>query len=118
MAGSVVGLVLALTKVRMIFYFVLFAWSGIAAAFTPVVLCSLFWSRTTRAGAIAGMVGGFLTTVLWVVLFKERFYDLYEMIPGFAAGFALCIGVSMMTETDADAVAELEDVRRAVGPIF
>jgi sodium/proline symporter len=112
------GLVLALTDVRMIFYFVLFAWSGIAAAFTPVVLCSLFWKRTTRAGAIAGMVGGFLTTVLWVLLFKERFYDLYEMIPGFAAGFALCIGVSLMTETDADAVAELEDVRRAVGRVF
>jgi len=113
-----VGLVLALTEVRMIFYFVLFAWSGIAAAFTPVVLCSLFWRRTTRAGAIAGMIGGFLTTVLWVVLFKERFYDLYEMIPGFAAGFALCIGVSLMTEADAETVAELEDVRRAVGPIF
>jgi sodium/proline symporter len=115
---GVVGLVLALTEVRMIFYFVLFAWSGIAAAFTPVVLCSLFWKRTTRAGAIAGMIGGFLTTVLWVMFAKEHFYDLYEMIPGFAAGFALCIGVSAVTETDADAVAELEDVRRAVGPIF
>jgi sodium/proline symporter len=113
-----VGLVAALTEVRMIFYFVLFAWSGIAAAFTPVVLCSLFWKGTTRAGAIAGMLGGFLTTVLWVVLFKERFYDLYEMIPGFAAGFALCIGVSLMTEPDAEAVAELEDVRRAVGPVL
>jgi sodium/proline symporter len=113
-----VGLVLALTEVRMIFYFVLFAWSGIAAAFTPVVLCSLFWKGTTRAGAIAGMVGGFLTTVLWVVLFKERFWDLYEMIPGFAVGFLLCIGVSLVTEVDADSVAELEDVRRSVGRVF
>ena len=57
------GLVVALTEPRMIFYFVLFAWSGIAAAFTPVVLCSLFWKRTTRAGAIAGMVGGFVVTI-------------------------------------------------------
>jgi sodium/proline symporter len=112
------GLVAALTEVRMIFYFVLFAWSGIAAAFTPVVLCSLFWKGTTRAGAVAGMVGGFLTTVLWVVLFKERFYDLYEMIPGFAAGFACCVGVSLATDVDAEAVAELEDVRRTVGRIL
>jgi len=112
------GLVAALTEVRMIFYFVLFAWSGIAAAFTPVVLCSLFWKGTTRAGAVAGMIGGFVTTVLWVVLFKERFYDLYEMIPGFAVGFALCIGVSLVTETDPVAVAELEDVRRAVGRVL
>ena len=113
-----VGIALALTEVRMIFYFVLFAWSGIAAAFTPVVLCSLFWKRTTRAGAIAGMAGSFLTTVVWVVWFKEQFYDLYEMIPGFAAGFALTIGVSVVTEPDAEGVAELEDVRRVVGPVF
>jgi len=115
---GVVGLVLALTEVRAIFWFVLFAWSGIASAFTPVILCSLFWRRTTRAGALAGMVGGFLATVLWVVFFKEHFYDLYEMIPGFTVGFALCIGVSAFTEADPEAVAELEDVRRAVGPVF
>jgi sodium/proline symporter len=113
-----VGIALALTEVRMVFYFVLFAWSGIAAAFTPVVLCSLFWRRTTRAEAVAGMVAGFLTTVLWVVLFKERFYDLYEMIPGFAAGFLFCVGVSLATEVDEVGVAELEDVHRAVGPVF
>jgi len=117
----VIGLVrvyLALTDQRMIFYFVLFAWSGIAAAFTPVVLASLFWKRTTRAGAIAGMIGGFVTTVVWVLFFKERFYDLYEMIPGFAAGFACIVVVSLLTEPDADAVRELEDVREAVGPVF
>jgi sodium/proline symporter len=115
---GMVGLALALTEVRMIFYFVLFAWSGIAAAFTPVVLCSLFWKRTTRAGAIAGMIGGFAVTVLWVMFFKERFYDLYEMIPGFAAGFICCIGVSLLGSPDEDSVRELEDVRRVVGPMF
>ena len=113
-----VGLAAALTEVRMVFYFVLFAWSGIAAAFTPVVLCSLFWKGTTRAGAVAGMVGGFLTTVLWVVLFKERFYDLYEMIPGFFAGLVVCVVVSLLTKPDAGAVAELESVRKSVGPVF
>jgi sodium/proline symporter len=115
---GLVGLAVALGEVRAIFYFVLFAWSGIASAFTPVVLCSLFWKRTTKAGAVAGMIGGFVITVLWVVAFKERFYDLYEMIPGFAAGFATTIVVSLMTESDATAIAELEDVHRSVGPIF
>jgi sodium/proline symporter len=115
---GLVGLAVALGEVRAIFYFVLFAWSGIACAFTPVVLCSLFWKRTTKAGAVAGMIGGFVITVLWVVAFKERFYDLYEMIPGFAAGFATTIVVSLMTESDAKAIAELEDVHRSVGPIF
>jgi sodium/proline symporter len=110
---GVAGLTLALTEVRMVFYFVLFAWSGIASAFTPVVLCSLFWKRTTRAGAMAGMAGGFVATVVWALFLKERYWDLYEMIPGFAVGFALTIGVSLLTPPDPEAVAELEDVRRA-----
>ena len=115
---GVAGLAVALREVRMIFYFVLFAWSGIASAFTPVILCSLFWKRTTKAGAVAGMIGGFVVTVVWVIWFKERFYDLYEMIPGFVAGFACTIGVSLMTEPNAEAVAELESVHQAVGPVF
>ncbi|MFQ5743492.1 MAG: sodium/proline symporter [Acidobacteriota bacterium] len=105
------ALVLALGQVRVIFWFVLFAWSGLASAFTPVVLCSLFWKRTTRAGAVAGMVGGFVATMAWVLLFKERFYDLYEMLPGFAVGFLLTIGVSLLTEAPDGAAAELEAMR-------
>ncbi len=102
---------LAIGEVRMIFWFVLFAWSGLASAFTPVVLCSLFWKRTTRAGAIAGMIAGFLAAVIWVVAFKEHFYDLYEMIPGFAAGFAATVGVSLVTEPPERAAEELDEVR-------
>lgn len=113
-----VALGLALVEARMIFWFVLFAWSGIASAFTPVVLCSLFWKRTTRAGAVAGMVAGFVTTVGWVLFFKSGFYDLYEMIPGFAAGFAATIGVSLVTEPPAGAAEEMSSVEAAVGPVF
>ena len=46
----------------------------------------------------------------------KRYWDLYEMIPGFAAGFACTIGVSLLTSPDPEAVAELEEVRAAVGP--
>jgi sodium/proline symporter len=112
------GLIVALLEVRVIFDFVLFAWSGIACAFTPVVLCSLFWKGTTRAGAISGMIAGFLVTVLWVRAFKSDFYDLYEMIPGFFAGLLVCVLVSLVTEVDEGAVAELESVRDEIGPVF
>ena len=108
------ALALALPEVRAVFWFVLFAWSGIASAFAPVVLCSLFWKRTTRTGAIAGMIAGFVTTVLWVLFLKESFYDLYEMIPGFAAGFAVTIGVSLITEPTEGAGAEMDAVRRSI----
>jgi sodium/proline symporter len=104
----------ALGQVRVIFWFVLFAWSGLASAFAPVVLCSLFWKRTTRAGAIAGMIAGFAAAILWVVLLKARFFELYEMIPGFIAGFAVTIGVSLFTTPPEGAAQEFDDVRRAV----
>jgi sodium/proline symporter len=94
---GLVALVFAFGEVRVLFWFVLFAWSGLGAAFTPVVLAALFWKRTTRQGAIAGMVVGFLVTVVWVVAFKADFYDLYEMIPGFIAGLATIVVVSLMT---------------------
>jgi sodium/proline symporter len=108
------GVVFALGEVRMVFWFVLFAWSGIASAFTPVILCSLFWKRTTKAGAIAGMVAGFAAAVTWVLFFKGHFYDLYEMLPGFAAGFIVTIGVSLLTKPPEGADEELESVWRAV----
>jgi sodium/proline symporter len=102
----------ALGEIRLIFWFVLFAWSGLACAFTPVVLCSLFWRRTTREGAIAGMVAGFLTAVIWVVAFKARALDLYEMIPGFIAAFLATIGVSLVTRTDPLVLREYDEVMR------
>jgi sodium/proline symporter len=104
----------ALGEVRMIFWFVLFAWSGLASAFAPVILCSLYWKRTTKAGAIAGMVGGFLAAVLWVLFFKVHFYDLYEMIPGFTVGFLVTITVSLLTQPPDDAGREFDSVWETV----
>ncbi len=108
------GLVLALTAERVIFWFVLFAWSGLASAFTPAVLCSLFWARTTRAGALTGMIAGFVVTIVWVVWFKDGFYNLYEMLPGFAAGFLFTIGVSLMTRPPEGAAEEMEEIHAEV----
>jgi sodium/proline symporter len=113
-AIGIAAVAFALGEVRLIFWFVLFAWSGLACAFTPVILCSLFWPRTTRSGAVAGMVSGFLTAILWVVALKSRMYELYEMIPGFAVAFATTIGVSLLTEPPAGAAQESEDVHRAI----
>jgi Na+/proline symporter len=76
---------------------VLFAWSGLGAAFGPVVICLLYYKKTTREGVIAGMLGGFLTSVAWVLLFKEQTFDLYEAVPGFIVGMVATYGVSAMT---------------------
>ncbi|MDA2930929.1 sodium/proline symporter, partial [Acidobacteria bacterium AH-259-O06] len=112
------ALVFAWVEVRMIFWFVLFAWSGLGAAFGPPVLCSLFWRRTTLPGALCGMVGGFLTTVLWALFFREQFYNLYEMVPGFILGLVLTIVVSRFTEPAEGVEAQFASVKQAVGHPF
>ncbi|HNP36662.1 MAG TPA: sodium/proline symporter [Woeseiaceae bacterium] len=97
---GVIGIAFAIPQAQFIFWFVLFAWSGLGAAFGPALMGILYYKKITRAGVIAGMLGGFLTSVLWVLVFKERTYDLYEAIPGFIAGFALTWGVSFLTWDD------------------
>jgi Na+/proline symporter len=94
---GVAGVAFALQESRVIFWFVLFAWSGLGAAFAPPILAGLFDRRMNHAGAVAGIVGGFVTTIVWVVWFKERTFDLYEMIPGLVVGLGLAFVVSRMT---------------------
>jgi len=91
---GLVGIGFALNQTPLIFWFVLFAWSGLGAAFGPVLLCALWYQKTTLAGAVAGMLGGFLTTVAWVLWLKPLFYDLLEVIPGFIAGLVLTVAFS------------------------
>ncbi|MCK5326913.1 MAG: sodium/proline symporter [Woeseiaceae bacterium] len=82
---------------KLIFWFVLFSWSGLGAAFGPVVLALLLDKRTTGAGVAAGMLGGFLTSVIWVQFFKDAAYGLYEAIPGFIVGALATVIVSRLT---------------------
>ena len=113
-----VALIVALGEVRLIFWFVLFAWSGLGSAFVPVTVCALFWKRTTLAGAIAGMVTGFVVTVVWVLAFKAQFFGLYEMIPGVGAGLLATILVSLFTDPPAGAAEEFDSVWRRIGRPF
>jgi len=62
-----------------------------------VILCMLYDRKANLAGAVAGMACGFSMTVLWVLEFKAKTWDLYEMIPGFFIGLAVTLGVSRLT---------------------
>jgi Na+/proline symporter len=87
----------AIPEAKFIFWFVLFAWSGLGAAFGPVVIGLLYYRKTTRQGVIAGMLGGFLTSVVWVLVLKEQTYGLYEAVPGFIVGMLATYAVSALT---------------------
>jgi Na+/pantothenate symporter len=95
---GIIGVTFALHQTPLIFWFVLFAWSGLGAAFGPVLLCALWYPGTNLAGAVAGMLGGFVTTVTWVLWLKPHFNDLLEVIPGFVVGLALTVIVSKVTK--------------------
>ena len=62
---AVVAIVIALDENSVIFSIVSFAWAGFGATFGPLMLFSLFWKRTTRIGAIAGMLGGAGMVFVW-----------------------------------------------------
>ena len=88
-----------------------YAWAGFGAAFGPVVLFSLFWGRMTGTGALAGMVAGALTVVLW----KHTGSALYEIVPGFlVASVAIVVGSQLSRAPAADVQARHQQVRASL----
>lgn len=102
---GIIAIGFAIQEAKFIFWFVLFAWSGLGAAFGPVILCLLYYKKTTREGVIAGMLAGFLTSVIWVLQLKELTYGLYEAVPGFAAGLFATWFVSRLTYREPDSAS-------------
>jgi Na+/proline symporter len=96
-AVGVGAMAFALTEIKVIFWFVVFAMSGLSAAFGPPIICVLFYKGITKEGALAGMVGGFATDMLWVTFMKPYTYDLVEIIPAMIVGFGLIFLVSSAT---------------------
>ena len=93
-----------------------YAWAGFGAAFGPVVLFSLFWGRMTRAGALAGIVAGAATVVLWKLVAVERLGSgLYEMVPGCIVASLAIVAGSLLSRAPGEAVrARHEQVQLAL----
>ena len=89
---ALVAIVIARDPDSRVLGLVAYAWAGFGAAFGPVVLFSLFWKRMTRNGALAGMVVGALTVLLW----KQTGSALYEMVPGFIAATIAIVVASLL----------------------
>lgn len=78
---AVIAGLLAMNPESSILGLVANAWAGFGAAFGPVILFSLLWKRTSRAGALAGMIVGAVTVGLWIAAGWSSW--LYEIVPGF-----------------------------------
>jgi sodium/proline symporter len=97
---AVFGALVALDQNSKIFTIVSFAWAGFGATFGPLVLFSLFWKRTSHAGAIAGVVAGGAMVFLWKFALKPLggVLGIYELLPAFIVSCAAIVIVSLATK--------------------
>ena len=114
---AVLGIVIARDPNSSVFGIVSFAWAGFGAAFGPVIICSLFWKRTTLPGALSGMIAGGASVFLWKYLIKPLggVFGIYELLPAFIVGLLVIIIVSLLTKApEQDILDEFEAARKAV----
>jgi sodium/proline symporter len=87
-----------------------YAWAGFGATFGPVIILSLYWSRMTQRGALAGILAGGLTVLIWKQI-NGGIFDLYEIVPGFIAGMVSVVIVSRYDrKPPAEVVQEFSEV--------
>ncbi|MBT3944875.1 MAG: sodium/proline symporter [Candidatus Marinimicrobia bacterium] len=84
---------------KKIFGVVSYAWSGLGSAFGPALVMTLWWKKTTRQGVIAGLIVGFLTTVIWANI-PELKAIVTERLSSFVFAFIAVYGVSIWTQND------------------
>ncbi|WP_107850682.1 sodium/proline symporter PutP [Oceanimonas marisflavi] len=95
-ALSVIALVLAFNPDSTVLGLVSYAWAGFGAAFGPALLFSLYWRNMNRNGALAGVLVGGITVVVWKQL-SGGLFDLYEIVPGFVLASVAIVLVSSLT---------------------
>ena len=108
---AIVSIFLARNPNSSVFKIVSFAWAGFGAAFGPVVLTALFWRRSNKQGALAGMIVGGVMVFVWKYLIRPMggIWGIYELLPAFLLALAAIIIVSLATQAPEQAVLEEYD---------
>ena len=117
---AVIAALIALDEKSVIFKIVSFAWAGFGATFGPIMIFSLFWKRTTRAGAIAGMAGGAGMVFLWKLVISKAggIFAIYELLPAFIFASVLIVAVSLLTKAPSQEICDdFDAVKAAKGEI-
>jgi solute:Na+ symporter, SSS family len=111
---AVIAVLLSLNPSETILSLVGYAWAGFGSAFGPLILLSLFWKRMTKWGALAGIIVGAITVLVWVQ-FPDLKAEVYEMIPGFFLSLLAVILVSLMTKDPSSKVQnQFEDMEETL----
>ncbi|SDO38647.1 sodium/proline symporter PutP [Alkalicoccus daliensis] len=113
LAVAVVALILAQNPDATVLELVSYAWAGLGATFGPLILFSLFWKRMTRNGALAGMISGGLTVLIWVQIEAGGIFDLYELVSGFIVSSIMIIVFSYIGAPPTEEMeADFESARK------
>ena len=93
------GILVAYDQNSSIFQVVSYAWAGLGASFGPLMLCSLYWRRANKAGAVAGMLSGTVAVLIWHNLVKPLggVFAIYELLPAFIISLLFIVVVSLLT---------------------
>lgn len=111
---AIIGIVIAWDPNSSVFQIVSFAWAGFGAAFGPVVLTALFWKRTTKWGAFAGILAGGVMVFVWKFIVRPLggALDIYELLPAFIVALAAIIIVSLIDQKPSqEIIDEFESVK-------
>ena len=109
---ALVAMVIAFDPNSSVFGLVSYAWAGLGAAFGPVIIASLFWRRTNKWGAIAGMISGAVTVIAWIQIAKvssATIFGLYELLPAFIISSISIYVVSLLTEKPSQEILDEYD---------
>lgn len=113
---SIIAIFLASNPKSNVFQIVSFAWAGFGATFGPVMLFALFWKRSNKYGAIAGMLSGGIMIFLWKYVVRPLggALDIYELLPAFMVACIFIVVVSLLTPApEKEIVEEFESVKTA-----
>ena len=113
---SIIGVVIAWDSNSSVFGIVSFAWAGFGAAFGPVMLLALFWKRSNKYGAIAGMVAGGAMVFIWKYIIAVKvggIFAIYELLPAFLIGLIVNVIVSLVTPAPESEITDtFEEVKK------
>lgn len=96
---AVLGVVMAWDQNSSVFRVVSFAWAGFGATFGPVMLAALFWKRSNKFGAVAGMISGGVMVFVWKFGIAKLggVFEIYELLPAFVTATIFIVAVSLLT---------------------
>lgn len=112
---SLIAAFLARDPDSSVFRVVSFAWAGFDAAFGPVMLMALFWKRSNKWGALAGMVVGGVMVFVWKFLIAPLggVWAIYELLPAFLCSLVAIVVVSLLTPAPEQSVVQIfEEIRK------